>query len=341
MQPFQFTRATSNDHAIQAAAASPTAQQGAKVRFVAGGTNLIDMMKLNVEQPTQVIDINGLDLSAIQPSNGGLLLGALSHNSDVARHPVVIRDYAVLSQALLSGASPQLRNMATTGGNLLQRTRCVYFRDTAESCNKRQPGSGCSAIGGFNRNLAILGTSKDCIASNPSDQNVALTALEATIQITGPKGQRSVPIHEFYLVPGSTPNIENVLQPGELITGVLLPAPRPGSRSVYLKLRDRAAYEFALSSAAVQIATEGNHIKFARVALGGVGTKPWRSMEAEHALEGHPVSAATFRKAAAEALKDAQPQSENGFKVELAQRCLVRALTLATTAKSNSATSNA
>jgi xanthine dehydrogenase YagS FAD-binding subunit len=338
MQPFQFTRATSNDHAIQAATASPTAQQNAKVRFVAGGTNLIDMMKLDVEQPSQVIDINDLKLSAIQPSNGGLLLGALSRNSDVARHPVVMRDYPVLSQALLSGASPQLRNMATTGGNLLQRTRCVYFRDTSQACNKRQPGSGCSAIGGFNRNLAILGTSKDCIASNPSDQNVALTALEATIQVTGPKGQRSIPIHEFYLEPGSTPNIETVLQPGDLITGVLLPAPRPGSRSVYLKLRDRAAYEFALSSAAVQLSTEGGHIKFARVALGGVGTKPWRSLEAEHALEGHPVSAETFRKAAAEALKGAQPQSENAFKVELAQRCLVRALTLASTAKASTAT---
>jgi xanthine dehydrogenase YagS FAD-binding subunit len=296
------------------------------------------MMKLDVEQPSQIIDINDLKFSAIQASNGGLLLGALSRNSDVARHPIVLRDYPVLSQALLSGASPQLRNMATTGGNLLQRTRCVYFRDTSQACNKRQPGSGCSAIGGFNRNLAILGTSKDCIASNPSDQNVALTALEATIQVTGTKGQRSIPIHEFYLVPGSTPNIETVLQPGDLITGVLLPAPRPGSRSVYLKLRDRAAYEFALSSAAVQLSTEGGHIKFARVALGGVGTKPWRSLEAERALEGRPVSAETFRKAAAEALKGAQPQSENAFKVELAQRCLVRALTLASTAKASTAT---
>ncbi|MBW4038341.1 MAG: xanthine dehydrogenase family protein subunit M [Acidobacteria bacterium] len=338
MQPFQFTRATSNDQAIQAAAASPTAQQNAKVRFVAGGTNLIDMMKLDVEQPTQIIDINDLKLSAIQPSSGGLLLGALSRNADVARHPIVLRDYPVLSQALLSGASPQLRNMATTGGNLLQRTRCVYFRDTSQACNKRQPGSGCSAIDGFNRNLAILGTSKDCIASNPSDQNVALTALEATIQITSPKGQRSIPIQDFYVLPGTTPNIETILQPGDLITGVLLPAPRSGSRSVYLKLRDRAAYEFALSSAAVQLATEGGHIKFARVALGGVGTKPWRSPEAEHALEGRPVNAETFRKAAAEALKGAQPHSENAFKVELAQRCLVRALTLAASTKASPST---
>jgi xanthine dehydrogenase YagS FAD-binding subunit len=331
MQTFQFSCATTLDQAIQAGARSSTAQQNAQTRFVAGGTNLIDMMKLEVERPTQIVDINTLPLSTIQATPaGGLMLGALARNSDVARHPVVVRDYAVLSQALLSGASPQLRNMATTGGNLLQRTRCVYFRDTAHACNKREPGSGCSAIGGYNRMLAILGTSKDCIATNPSDQNVALMALEATIEVKGPKGQRSIPIHEFYLVPGATPNIETVLEPGDLITGVTLPPPKAGSRSVYVKLRDRAAYEFALSSAAVQLGTEGGHIKFARVALGGVGTKPWRSMEAERALEGRPVNAASFRHAAAEALKDAKPQSENGFKVELAQRCLVRALTLAT-----------
>jgi xanthine dehydrogenase YagS FAD-binding subunit len=331
MQPFQFTRATSLDQAILAGSKSSTAQQDAQVRFVAGGTTLIDMMKLDVERPSEVVDINALSLSGIQITPaGGLLLGALARNADVAHHPVVVRDYAVLSQALLSGASPQLRNMATTGGNLLQRTRCVYFRDNAHACNKREPGSGCSAIDGYNRMLAILGTSKDCIATNPSDQNVALTALEAVIQVKGPGGQRSIPIHEFYVVPGSTPNIETVLQPGDLITGVLLPPPRTGSRSVYLKLRDRAAYEFALSSAAVQLATEGGRIKFARVALGGVGTKPWRSLEAEQALEGRSVDIATFRRAAAEALKDAHPQSENAFKVELAQRCLVRALTLAT-----------
>jgi xanthine dehydrogenase YagS FAD-binding subunit len=220
--------------------------------------------------------------------------------------------------------------MATTAGNLLQRTRCVYFRDTAFPCNKREPGTGCSAIEGFNRNLAILGTSRDCIATNPSDQNVALTALEATIHIQGPSGTREVPIHNFYVVPGVTPQIETILKPGDLITGVTLPPPRAGVRSVYLKLRDRAAYEFALASAAVQLATEGNRITFARVALGGVGTKPWRSLEAEHALEGHTVDLATFRHAATEALRDAHPQSENGFKVDLAQRCLVRALTLAT-----------
>jgi xanthine dehydrogenase YagS FAD-binding subunit len=324
MQQFQFSRATTVDKAIKAQAAAQT-------RFLAGGTNLIDMMKLDVERPTSVIDINDLALSAIRSTpNGGLLLGALSRNSDVAHHPTVLRDYPVLSQAILSGASPQLRNMASTGGNLLQRTRCMYFRDTAHACNKREPGSGCSAIDGANRGLAILGTSKDCIATNPSDQNVALTALEATIHIQGPSGARDVPILNFYVVPGSTPHIETILQPGDLITAVTLPPPRPGVRSVYLKLRDRAAYEFALSSAAVQLGTEGKRITFARVALGGVGTKPWRSLEAERALEGHTVDLATFRHAAAEAVRDAHPQSENAFKVDLAQRCIVRALTLAT-----------
>lgn len=324
MQPFQFTRATTPDQAIQAHA-------GANARFVAGGTNLIDMMKLNVEQPSALIDINELQLSSITPTpSGGLHLGALSRNSDVAHHPTVLRDYPVLSQAILSGASPQLRNMATTAGNVLQRTRCVYFRDTAFPCNKREPSSGCSAIHGFNRNLAILGTSKDCIATNPSDQNVALTALEATIHIQGPSGKRDIPIHNFYVVPDATPHIETVLQPGDLITGVTLPPPRAGTRSVYLKLRDREAYEFALASAAVQLRIEGNRITFARVALGGVGTKPWRSLEAERALEGHPVDHATFRHAAAEALREAHPQSGNAFKVDLSQRCLVRALTLAT-----------
>ncbi|HEY5215002.1 MAG TPA: xanthine dehydrogenase family protein subunit M, partial [Acidobacteriaceae bacterium] len=287
MQPFQFTRATSAEQASQA-------QTAAAARFLAGGTNLIDMMKLDVEQPSALIDINELALSAITATpSGGLHLGALSRNSDVAHHPAVLRDYPVLSQAILSGASPQLRNMASTAGNLLQRTRCVYFRDTTFACNKREPGSGCSAIDGFNRGLAILGTSKDCIATNPSDQNVALTALEATIHVQGRSGKRDIPIHNFYVVPGSTPHIETVLQPGDLITGVTLPPPRPGVRSVYLKLRDRAAYEFALASAAVLLGTEGKRITFARVALGGVGTKPWRSLEAEHALEGHTVDLST------------------------------------------------
>jgi xanthine dehydrogenase YagS FAD-binding subunit len=322
MEQFVFTRALTSDQAI-ASASAPAA------KFVAGGTNLIDMMKLSVERPRSIVDINGLPLDQITAANGGLVIGALARNSDVAHHPVVLRDYPVLSQALLSGASPQLRNMATTAGNLLQRTRCVYFRDTAHACNKREPGTGCSAIGGFNRNLAILGTSKDCIATNPSDQNVALTALDATIQIQATKGTRSVSIHDFYVLPGSTPQVETVLAPGELITSVTLPAPAPGAKSLYLKLRDRAAYEFALASAAIVLTTSGGRITRARVALGGVGTRPWRSHEAEAALLNRPADAVTFRRAADAALHDAKPQSENAFKVELSRRCIVRALTMA------------
>src|SRR5580698_5203969 len=216
MNTFQFSRPTTVDQAVQFGATASTANQAAEVRFVAGGTTLIDLMKLNVERPNHIVDINVLPLDKIETaSDGGLILGALARNSTVAHHPAVQRDYPVLSEALLSGASPQLRNMATTAGNLLQRTRCMYFRDTAHACNKREPGSGCSAIDGVNRSLAILGTSKDCIATNPSDQNVALTALEATIHIQGPSGARAVPILNFYVLPGSTPHIETVLQPGD------------------------------------------------------------------------------------------------------------------------------
>lgn len=331
MQTFEYSRPTTLDQAIQAGARSKTAQQSADVRFVAGGTTLVDLMKLDVERPNQLVDINGLSLDQIQTApRGGVVIGALARNAAVAHHPTIQRDYPVLSEALLSGASPQLRNMATTAGNLLQRTRCVYFRDTAHACNKREPGTGCSAIGGHNRMLAILGTSADCIASNPSDQNIALTALEATIQVKGPKGERSIPIGEFYLKPGSTPNRETVLEPGDLIVSVTLPAVAPGTRSHYLKLRDRAAYEFALSSAAVVLNVSGGRIERARVALGGVGTVPWRAHEAEQVLQGQRASAAIFRKAAEAALKDARPASENGFKVELAKRCIVRALTVTT-----------
>jgi xanthine dehydrogenase YagS FAD-binding subunit len=332
MDEFQFDRAATLAQAVQAGAKSPTAQLGASVRFVAGGTNLVDLMKLGVEKPTQVIDINGLPLDRItrMQKTPGLSIGALVRNSDLARDPIVLRDYPILSQALLSGASPQLRNMATTSGNLLQRTRCVYFRDTAHACNKRNPGSGCDALEGHNRMLAILGTSDSCIATNPSDQNVALTALEAIIEVEGPKGVRSIPIADFYLLPGATPNRETVLEPGDVITHVILPPPAPGSRSVYLKLRDREAYEFALASAAVVATVKNGTISHVRIALGGVGTKPWRSTEAEQALEGKSTDPATFRAAAEAALKDAKPRSENAFKVELSKRCLVRALTLAT-----------
>jgi xanthine dehydrogenase YagS FAD-binding subunit len=331
MHTFEFVRPADSAAAVATAAQAKTAQQGADVRFVAGGTTLLDLMKLNVETPGRVVDINRLPLDKIEATpDGGLRIGATVRNSDLAYHPTVQRDYAVLSQALLNGASAQLRNMATTAGNLLQRTRCVYFRDTAMPCNKREPGTGCPAITGSNRTLAVLGTSEHCIATNPSDMCVAMAALEATIQVQGAKGTRAIPIGEFHLLPGTTPNRETVLEPGDLITHVTLPPPVAGSKQVYLKLRDRASYEFALASAAVVITVAGGKVTRARVALGGVGTKPWRSPEAEAALVGQPVNQANFRKAAEAALRDAKPQSENGFKIELAKRCLTHALEMAT-----------
>ena len=331
MQPFELITVSTIPEAIQAQAASPTAQQGAPIRFIAGGTNLVDYMKLNVETPNRLVDINALPLNKVEPEpNGGLRIGALASNTDVANHEAVKAQYPVLSQAILSGATTQLRNMATTAGTLLQKTRCLYYRDTAYGCNKRQPGSGCSAIDGHNRMMAILGTSDKCIASNPSDQNVALAALEATIHITGSKGERAVPIADFYTLPGNTPERETILEPGDLITYVTLPALPAGTRSLYLKLRDRASYEFALASAAVVIKQNNGRIEFVRVALGGVGTKPWRSLEAERSLHGKPATTVSFRAAADAALHGARPQSQNGFKVELARRCLVHALTQAT-----------
>ncbi|HEV7510279.1 MAG TPA: xanthine dehydrogenase family protein subunit M [Candidatus Acidoferrum sp.] len=332
MHTFEFIRPADAAAAVAAAAQAKTAQQGADMRFIAGGTTLVDLMKLNVETPARLIDINRLPLDKVEAApDGGLMIGATVRNSDLAHHSTVQRDYAVLSQALLAGASAQLRNMATTAGNLLQRTRCMYFRDTAMPCNKREPGTGCPAITGSNRTLAVLGTSEHCIATNPSDMCVAMAALEATIHVQGPKGSRAIPIGDFYLLPGSTPNRETVLEPGDLVTHVALPAPRLGSKQVYLKLRDRASYEFALASAAVVITITGENVTHARIALGGVGTKPWRSHEAEAALAGKPANAANFRKAGEAAMHDAKPQSENKFKIELAKRCLTHALQIATT----------
>ena len=332
MQTFEFTRPTDLTSAATAAASANTAQQGAEIRFIAGGTTVIDLMKLNVEQPHTLIDLNRLPLGDVETlPDGGLKIGAMVRNSDLAQHSSVLSNYPVLSQALLSGASAQLRNKATTSGNLLQRTRCMYFRDTTMPCNKREPGSGCGAINGVNRMMAILGTSEHCIATNPSDMNVALTALEATIHIQNGQRTRSIPINEFYVLPGDSPQRETVLEPGDLITHVTLPAPVAGSKSLYLKLRDRASYEFALASAAVIIKVENNRVSYARVALGGVGTKPWRSQEAEQALAGAPLlSGSSFRNAAEAALQSARPQSQNGFKIELAKRCLAHALKLAT-----------
>ena len=330
MKTFEFIRPTNSAAAITTAAQAKTAQQGAEVRYIAGGTTLLDLMKLNVETPARLLDINRLPLDKIETTaDGGLKIGATVRNSDLAQHATVRRDYAVLSQAILAGASTQLRNMATTAGNLLQRTRCAYFRDTAMPCNKREPGTGCPAITGSNRTLAVLGTSEHCIATNPSDMCIAMAALEATIHVQGPKGSRAIPFGEFHLLPGNTPHRETVLEPGDLITHVTLPAPIKGSKQLYLKLRDRASYEFALASAAVVISITGQNVTRARIALGGVGTKPWRSQEAEAVLVGQPATGANFRRAAEAALRDAKPQSENGFKVELAKRCLTHALQMA------------
>ena len=332
MIDFALTRASTPAQASQQAASASTAQQGAEIRFVAGGTTLIDLMKLDVETPRRVIDINRLDLARTERRpDGSLRIGAMVRNSDLANDPNVLRDYPVLSQALLSGATGQLRNMATTGGNLLQRTRCGYFRDPAYTqCNKRTPGSGCAALTGPNRTPAILGTSEHGSATHASDMEVAMMALEARIHILGAQGEREVAIGDFYLLPGNTPHLETALRPGDLITYVTLPPPAPGTRSHYLKLRDRASYEFALASAAVVVRAEGGRIRRARIAFGGIGTRPWRSPEAEHALEGKPAHESTFHAAAEAALHNAKPQRDNAFKAELAKRCLIRALTTVT-----------
>jgi xanthine dehydrogenase YagS FAD-binding subunit len=285
-------------------------------------------MKLNIETPKQVVDINKLSLYKIEElHNGGVRIGALVKNSDLSYHPYIIKNFPVLSEALLSGASPQLRNMATTGGNLMQRTRCPYFYNTDFACNKRIPGSGCAAIPGYNRMNAILGTTVQCIATHPSDMCVAMAALGAIIYVQGPKGIRAIPFADFHLLPGQTPQIEHNLKQDELITHIEIPALSFAAKSHYLKVRDRTSYEFALTSAAVALDIENGTIKGARVALGGVGTKPWRSLEAEKTLIGATANPQTYRAAAEAALAGAKPHKDNAFKVELAKRTLVRALT--------------
>ena len=326
MQPFDLVRAPNQRTAVAEGAASHTAQQGASVRFLAGGTTLVDLMKLGVERPGRVVDINRLGLDDIhKQANGDLFIGATARNSDLAHHPLVRGSYSALSQAILAGASTQLRNAATTAGNLQQRTRCMYFRDLASACNKRAPGSGCPAIAGTNRMLAILGTSKACIATNPSDMAVAMMVYDAVVHIQGVAGDRQVPLMDFYVLPGERPDIENVLEPGDLVTHVTLSSPSTGERSTYLKLRDRASYEFALVSAAVAITLANGAIASARFALGGIGTRPWRVTEAERALVGQAPSDKAFRNAAEICLRGARPQGQNGFKIELARRCIVHA----------------
>ncbi|WP_299648256.1 xanthine dehydrogenase family protein subunit M [uncultured Jannaschia sp.] len=307
MRPFDYARAQDVSGALDAG------------KIIAGGTNLLDLMKLGVETPERVVDITRLDLKRIEDFEGGLRIGALVSNSDLAVDDRIRRDYPVLSRALLSGASGQLRNMATTGGNLLQRTRCYYFQDVASPCNKREPGSGCRAIGGATRLHAILGASEHCIATHPSDMAVAMQALDASVEIEGAGGTRTVPLAEFYVLPGDRPDIETVLKPGELITAVVLPAPPPG-RQTYRKVRDRASYAFALVSVAGIVSVKDGVIEQAALAFGGVAPRPWRNLEVETALAGREPTRETFDEAADILLAEAEGQGGNDFKIPLLRR---------------------
>ena len=320
MLNFTYSQAMTDNDAI--------AGHDAQTQYLAGGTSLIDLMKLHVENPPRLIDINPLPLNKVETQpDGSVRIGAMVRNSDLAYHETIQKSYPVLSSAILQGASAQLRNMASTGGNLLQRTRCYYFRDTAMPCNKREPGSGCSAIEGFNRIHAILGTSKACIATHPSDMCVALAALDATVQVKGPKGERTISFTDFHRLPGDAPQKDTNLEPGELITYITLPALPFAARSHYLKVRDRASYAFALVSVASALDVQGGVIKQARIALGGVAHKPWRAEHAEKLLVGKPANEAAFQMAAAEAVRGARTFKYNAFKVELAKRAIVRCLT--------------
>lgn len=318
---FEYARATDVADAIRQIAAAPEA------KFIAGGTNLIDLMKYDVERPLRLIDITHLPLKTVEETaNGGVRIGALVPNSDLAYHPLIEKRYPLLSSAILAGASQQLRNMASTGGNLLQRTRCFYFYDVATPCNKREPGSGCSARDGINRINAILGTSEACIATHPSDMCVALAALEAKVHVAGPAGERTIAFADFHRLPGNTPEVDTNLKPNEIITAIELPAQGFAANYSYLKIRDRLSYAFALVSVAAALELEGNRIKEARLALGGVAHKPWRNLEAELAMRGKPADAPAFAEAAAVLLRDAKGFAHNAFKIDLARRAIVRTL---------------
>jgi xanthine dehydrogenase YagS FAD-binding subunit len=321
---FQYARANDVADAVRLITADPRA------KFIAGGTNLIDLMKEDVERPTRLIDITRLPLKSVEETaDGGWRIGALVPNSDLAYHPLIAARYPMLASAILAGASAQLRNMASTGGNLLQRTRCYYFYDTATPCNKREPGSGCSAIAGLNRMHAILGTSEACIATHPSDMCVALAALDAKVHVTGPAGERAIAFSEFHRIPGDTPQRDTNLQPDEIVTAVELPARGFAANYTYLKIRDRLSYAFALVSVAAALELEGDAVKEARLALGGVAHKPWRDPAAEAALCGQTANQSTFARAADLLLRDAKGFEHNAFKVDLAHRAIVRALTQA------------
>jgi xanthine dehydrogenase YagS FAD-binding subunit len=322
MRPFDFARASN------AAAAAIAVGANAGAKFLAGGTNLIDLMKEDVERPTALVDISRLSLSQInEMPGGGVSIGALAKNSDTANHPLIRQNYPLLSQAILSAASAQIRNMATNGGNLLQRTRCAYFYDVALPCNKREPGSGCGALEGVNDMHAIFGWSKKCIAVHPSDMAVALAALDATVKARGADGkERAIPFPEFHRLPGDAPERDNNLAHGELITAIELPRSSFAAKSYYLKVRDRASYAFALVSVAAALELSGHRIKQARVAMGGVAHKPWRASEAEKALAGKAATEENFRLAADAEMKSARALEHNAYKVELGRRAIVRAL---------------
>jgi xanthine dehydrogenase YagS FAD-binding subunit len=318
---FGYARATDVSDAVRLIAADPAA------KFIAGGTNLIDLMKDDVERPTRLIDISRLPLRGVEPTaEGGLRIGALVPNSDLAYHPLIEQRYPLLSSAILAGASQQLRNMASTGGNLLQRTRCFYFYDTTTPCNKREPGSGCSAINGVNRICGILGTSEACIATHPSDMCVALAALAANVHVTGPAGARVIAFEDFHRLPGNTPQLDTNLHPNEIVTAIELPAQGFARNYSYLKIRDRLSYAFALVSVAAALELEGGTIRQARLALGGVAHKPWRDTAAEAALRGQVPNRATFRHAADLLLRDAKGYAHNTFKIDLARRAIMRTL---------------
>ncbi|QCR21432.1 xanthine dehydrogenase family protein subunit M [Pontibacter sp. SGAir0037] len=321
MRPFTFTKASD----VNSAVSEVTSHESAK--FIAGGTNLLDLMKIDVMHPAHLVDITHIALKTIEENEeGGLRLGALVTNADTAYNEQVEQRYPLLSHAILAGATGQLRNMATDGGNLLQRTRCYYFYDTQTPCNKREPGSGCSAINGYNRDLAILGTSEHCIATHPSDMAVALAALEAKVNVSGKNGERTIPLSEFHRLPGDTPHIDTNLKADEIITSIDLPAKGFADHYTYMKLRDRSSYAFALVSVAAALDMEGDTIKEARIALGGVAHKPWRVPEGEALLQGQQPVAENFRKVAEAYLQGAKGYGDNDFKIELAKRAIVRAL---------------
>lgn len=320
MTPFTYHRAATASEAAQ--------QAGAAGKYLGGGTNLVDLMRETIERPASLIDVTGLDSAIAEQPDGGLLIGAAARNTAVAEHRLVRDRYPLLARAIVAGASAQIRNMATVGGNLLQRTRCLYFYDVdGARCNKRAPGEGCDAIGGLNRNHAILGTSDACIATHPSDMCVALAALDAVVHVQGADGARAIAFTDLHRLPEDRPDVETLLRPGELITGIALPPMAFARRSTYRKVRDRASYAFALVSVAAALDMEDGRIADVRLALGGVAHKPWRATRAEAALRGQPASAALFLDAARAELAAARPLRDNGFKVELAQRTIVAVLT--------------